>query len=132
MPARLMLWLIGLVCLSPLLSVRFTSTAAADQSAEQPLPISGSWPAGIQAFLRTESSGPVFNVLYHYGRVTSAANGAYGPNVTARRSAWFLEYQRAGATDVIAGVLHRDRGLLGDGLRMFHFGLAREASNGSF
>lgn len=89
-------------------------------------------PSGVRAYLRVESSQPVFNVLYRYGRVDAAPNGAYGPNATAPASHWYVEYQRAGATDVISGVLRGDRGLVGEGLRIFHFGLAREAPDGSF
>ncbi len=84
------------------------------------------------AFYRLESSTPVFDVLYRYGQNTPAANGAYGPNTTAPRSDWYLEYQRAGDTDVIAGVLRHDTTLISLGLRMFQFGLARQAANGSF
>jgi hypothetical protein len=83
-------------------------------------------------FDRLESSTPVFDVLYRYGQNVPAANGAYGPNTTAPRSAWYLEYQRAGGTDVIAGVLRHDTALITMGLKMFRFGLDREAANGSF
>lgn len=88
--------------------------------------------SGVKTFVAVEASKPVFDVLYHYGRVDAAPNGAYGPNTTAPRSAWFLEYQRSGGIDVIDGVLRHDAGLIAEGLRIFHFGLAREASNGSF
>ena len=90
--------------------------------------------SGLAAFVRLEESAPVFGVLYRYGKVTPAADGAYGPNVTAPRSAWFLEYQRAGSTDVIGGSLRAtpDPALVEQGLTMFHFGLAREVSDGSF
>jgi hypothetical protein len=71
-------------------------------------------------------------VVYRYGSNVPAADGAYGPNVTAPLSAWFLEYQRAGALDVIAGVLRHDPTLIEEGLRMFHYGLARQAPDGSF
>lgn len=107
-------------------------TARADPSGERPYPILDSWPPALRRFLKVETSRPVFNVLYHYGHAAAAPSGAYGPNVTAPRSAWLLEYQRAGGVDVIAGVLHRDDGLIEEGLRMFHFGLARQARNGSF
>jgi hypothetical protein len=83
-------------------------------------------------FVRMESSTPVFDVLYRYGQNVPDANGAYGANTTAPRSAWFLEYQRAGGTDVIAGVLRHDTALITIGLKMFQFGLDREAANGSF
>jgi hypothetical protein len=87
---------------------------------------------GVSAFVALESSTPVFDVLYRYGQNTAASNGAYGPNITAPRTSWYVEYQRAGGTDVIAGVLRGDTGLIDEGLKMFHFALAREARDGSF
>jgi hypothetical protein len=83
-------------------------------------------------FARIEASAPVFDVLYRYGQNVPDARGAYGPNTTAPASAWFLEYQRAGGTDVIAGVLRNDPALIATGLKMFRFGLEREAANGAF
>lgn len=83
-------------------------------------------------FIHMESSTPVFDVLYRYGQNVPAATGAYGPNISAPRSAWYLEYQRAGGTDVIAGVLRHDPTLIAVGLRIFAFGLRRETSSGSF
>lgn len=94
--------------------------------------VTSSQSSSLQQFVRVETSVPVFDVLYHYGQVDAAPNGAYGPNVTAPRSAWYLEYQRAGNIDVIDGVLRHDAGLIGKGLHIFHFGLAREVANGSF
>jgi hypothetical protein len=93
---------------------------------------SGLGAPGVKSFVRVESSLPVFDVLYRYGHNDPAPNGAYGPNVTAPRSAWFLEYQRAGGYDVIAGALRNQPALISEGLRMLRFGLAREASDGSF
>lgn len=89
---------------------------------------------GSAALTQLERSDPVFDVLYRYGQTIGAASGAYGPNVTAPRSAWYLEYQRAGAVDVIDGVIRPDTdpALVSQGLRMFHFGLARQARDGSF
>lgn len=88
--------------------------------------------SGVTAFVRMETSTPVIDVLYKYGKVDVGPNGAYGPNVTAPHSAWFLEYQRAGNVDVIDGVVRNDPSLIQEGLRIFHFGLAREAASGSF
>lgn len=84
--------------------------------------------------LGMETNPAVVNVLYRYGQNVSAANGAYGPNVTAPRSAWFLEYQRAGALDIIDGVVRPDQdpSLVRMGLSMFRFGLARQARDGLF
>jgi hypothetical protein len=79
-----------------------------------------------------ESTGPVYDVLYKFGENDAAKSGAYGPNVHAPRSAWFLEYQRVGGYDVTAGVVRQDPTLIALGLRILHFGLAREASDGSF
>jgi hypothetical protein len=88
--------------------------------------------AQVRSYLQVETSDPVVNVLYKYGSLHPAANGAYGSNVTAPPTAWFVEEQRAGATDVIDGVLRQDPALIAEGLRMFHYGLARQAPNGSF
>src|SRR5947209_7001979 len=89
-------------------------------------------PGGVQAYVRVESSTPVVNVLYRYGHNDPASSGAYGVNVTAPRSAWYIEEQRAGGTDVIAGVIRHDPSLIAEGLKMFHWGLDRQAKYGSF
>jgi hypothetical protein len=86
----------------------------------------------VGSFVRVETSTPVVDVLYRWGQVDAAPSGAYGPNTTAPRSAWFLEYQRVGGVDVVDGVLRHDTGLVEKGLQMFHFGLARQAPDGSF
>lgn len=88
--------------------------------------------SGLKTFVQVESSRPVFDVLWKYGHVDPAPNGAYGANVNAPRSAWFIEEQRAGATDVIDGVLRHEPETLAEGLKIFRYGLAREAANGSF
>ncbi|HEV3309522.1 MAG TPA: hypothetical protein VG815_03270 [Chloroflexota bacterium] len=108
------------------------TAATASGSNEQPYPISASLGPGLHDYLTIETSPGVFSVQYHYGHVTPAANGAYLSNVTAPRSAWYIEDQRYGDTDVIAGVLHDDIGLIKTGLKMFDFGLYREAPNGTF
>lgn len=88
----------------------------------------------VAAMVSVETSAPVYDVLYWAGQNTPAANGAYGPNITDPASAWYLEYQRAGAIDVLDGILRRahDPSLIELGLRIFHFGLARQAADGSF
>ncbi len=88
--------------------------------------------ASSSPFVRIESSAPVFDVLYRYGQNVPDARGAYGLNSAAPRSAWFLEDQRAGGYDIIAGVLRRDSGLIATGLKIVRFGLDRESTNGSF
>lgn len=86
------------------------------------------------ALIALERNPAVFDVLYRYGQIAGAPDGAYGPNVTAPRSAWFLEAQRAGATDLYDAVLrpNLDAGLAAAGLKLFHFGLARQSANGTF
>jgi hypothetical protein len=86
----------------------------------------------INRFVLMESTGPVYDVLYKFGQDDAAPDGAVGLNQTASRSAWYLEYQRAGGYDVTAGVVRRDAGLIELGLHILHFGLAREAPDGSF
>ena len=88
--------------------------------------------AQIRSFLRVETSDSVVEVLYKYGSVHATTSGAFGENVSAPPTAWFVEEQRAGATDVIDGVLRQDSALVAEGLRMFHYGLARESANGAF
>jgi len=100
--------------------------------AEQRYPIPASLPAGVREFLRIETSPAVFSVQYHYGHVDTAPNGAYLSNINAPRSAWYIEDQRYGDTDVIAGVLYDNVGLIRTGMKMFDFGLKREAADGSF
>jgi hypothetical protein len=87
---------------------------------------------GPAAFVELESSVPVVDVLYRAGQVTGSAGGAYGANVKAPRNAWFLEEQRAGSVDLYDGVIRDDPALITEGLRLFHYGLARQAPNGSF
>lgn len=108
------------------------SNAHADTSREHDYPISSSLPLTVQTFLRAETSENVFNVDYHYGRVTPAANGSYLENVGSSASNWYIEDQRYGDVDVIGGVLHDNLALIKTGLMMFDFGLDREAANGSF
>lgn len=89
--------------------------------------------ASAGRFIAFEHNPAVVNVLYRYGQVDEGApSGALGPNVTAPRSAWFLEEQRGGATDVIDGVFRDEPDLISEGLHIFHFGLARQARDGSF
>gem|GEM_PF-704997 len=125
---------LALLCCASLLAMPRTQAGvwAADSHAEQPYPIAPSLPANIRDFLSTEVSGPVFNVEHHYGRIAPASNGAYLDNVKASRHRWFIEDQRYGGVDLIGGILHRDRSLLNTGIRMFDFGLDREARDGSF
>lgn len=89
--------------------------------------------ASPSRFVSFEHNPAVVDVLYRYGQVNEGApSGALGPNVTAPRSAWYLEEQRGGATDVIDGVFRDQPDLITEGLHIFHFGLARQAANGSF
>lgn len=104
----------------------------ADVNAEHPYPISSSLSPGVRAFLTLESSSGVFNIEHHYGRVVPAPDGAYLNNVTAPPSAWYIEDQRYGDVDVIGGILHDNPALVKTGLRMFDFGIDREAAGGSF
>lgn len=119
------MWRLGLALLAAAATAVSVSATARSTAGAQ---------GGLPAFLRIESSAPVFDVLYRYGQVTPAPDGAYPPNTTDPRTAWYLEYQRAGAVDVIDGALRSDQDptLVATGLRMFHFGLARQAPNGSF
>jgi hypothetical protein len=88
--------------------------------------------AGVSTFVGVEKSAPVYDVLWRYGHNDAAPNGAFGVNIKAPHSAWFIEEQRAGATDVIDGVFRHEPETLAEGLKMFHFGLARQAADGSF
>jgi hypothetical protein len=88
--------------------------------------------SGVASYVRTESSSDVVNVLYRYGHNDPAASGAYGVNVAAPAHHWYIEEQRAGGTDVTAGCIRGDTALIAEGLKMFHWGLARETRNGSF
>ncbi|MGH2442361.1 MAG: hypothetical protein ACRDFX_04265 [Chloroflexota bacterium] len=89
---------------------------------------------GAQSFLRLESSPAVFDVLYRYGQNTASPDGAYGPNSTDPVSGWYVESQRAGAVNVLDGILRPDQdpSLVASGLKMFRFGLQREAPSGAF
>ncbi len=109
-------------------------TAALVALAPQSAPHSSKLSRRVNAMVRVETSAPVYDVLYWSGQNTPAANGAYGPNISDPANSWFLEYQRAGAIDVMDGILRRahDTSLIELGLRIFHFGLARQTANGSF
>jgi hypothetical protein len=106
------------------------AVACAPGGAARSAPLHGS--PGVDRFVLMESTGPVYDVLYKFGQNDAAKDGAVGPNETAPSSAWFLEYQRSGGYDVIAGILRQDPALVSLGLRILHFGLAREAPDGSF
>lgn len=99
-----------------------------------PSPSRSIWRVPETAFLRTETSAQVISVLYRYGANAPGARGAYGSNLTAPKSDWYLEDQRAGGLDVIDGIVRspQDPGLIAEGLSMFHFGLARENRRGQF
>jgi hypothetical protein len=101
-------------------------------AAERSYPIPATLSPGVRDFLRIETSSGVFSVQYHYGHVDPAPNGAYLSNINAPRTAWYIEDQRYGDIDVIAGVLHDNVALVRRGLKMFDFGLKREAPDGSF
>jgi hypothetical protein len=88
--------------------------------------------SSVSSYVHVESSPDVVNVLYRYGHNDPAASGAYGVNVAAPAKDWYIEEQRAGGTDVIAGCIRSDPALIAEGLKMFHWGLAREAQNGTF
>lgn len=94
------------------------------------------WPLGVSAsaggLIHLESSPPVFDVLYKYGQVEGQPDGAYGANVHASPHAWYIEEQRAGGVDIFDGVFRSDPSLIAEGLKILHYGLAREAANGSF
>ena len=106
--------------------------ARADSSRERAYQIASTLPLGVRTFLSLETNSNTFNVDYHYGHVNPAADGAYPSNVGSSTTAWAIEGQRYGDVDVIAGVLHHDLNLVRTGLKMFDFGLYREAPNGSF
>lgn len=109
-----------------------STPARADANAERLHALGSSAPVGVRAYLSQETDPALIRVLYQYGQISSAPDGAVGPNISAPRSRWFVEYQRAGGTAVIAGVLRKDPALVEQGLRIFQFGLDREAKNGSF
>jgi hypothetical protein len=88
--------------------------------------------SGVAAYVRLESSTAVVDVIYRYGHNDPAPSGAYGVNIKAPHTAWYLEEQRAGGTDVIGGAIRHDPALIASGLKMFHWGLTRQAADGSF
>jgi hypothetical protein len=79
-----------------------------------------------------ENSAIVFQSVYEYGANTAAPDGSYGANIHTGPRSWFLEEQRAGGLDVIAGVLRREPTLIDRGIKMFRFGLNRETAGGAF
>ncbi|HZT97603.1 MAG TPA: hypothetical protein VFB34_12285 [Chloroflexota bacterium] len=124
--------LILIVLLALLLQALPARLALADNSGEKPYAINPALPQAVQTFLRMETSDAVFNVQYRYAKITPASDGAYLQNVGSSRSNWYIEDQRYGSPDVIAGVLHENDALIRTGLKMFDFGFNREARNGSF
>jgi hypothetical protein len=123
------LWVAALIVVCS--AVGIAAHGSVGQTLQSRVP-SGLGSPGVKSFVRLESSPTVFDVLYRYGHNDPAPNGAYGPNATAPGSAWFLEYQRAGGYDIVAGALRHEPGLINEGMHMVRFGLAREASDGSF
>lgn len=88
--------------------------------------------------LAVQTSGPVAGLLYRdLGAVVAgmARSGATGVNARWERGAhdgWFIEEQRTGEVAVIGGVVTHDAAALAAAARMFDWGFARQAGDGSF
>ncbi|GAC1324808.1 MAG: hypothetical protein NVSMB22_14010 [Chloroflexota bacterium] len=113
-------------------NARVIDSRSATVRAREQVQVTMGVPPGVRAYLSQETDPALFRVLYQYGQAIAASNGAVGPNISAPRSRWYLEYQRAGGLDVIAGVMRGDTTLIDRGLLMFRYGLDREATNGDF
>ncbi|MBO3463995.1 hypothetical protein G7B40_006255 [Aetokthonos hydrillicola Thurmond2011] len=140
--------LIGWISLS-LLSISTASTVFAKefkktdskqfetpQATEQSRNISARIPH--KADFEYESSDLIANVLYK--RLSSyyksmAASGANGANVlweNKQSQNWYIEQQRYGEQLVIGGIIRNDPKAIRAGFKMFDWGFAHQAADGSF
>lgn len=85
-----------------------------------------------------ESTNLIANVLYRYPSglyKPVASNGARGANITWEQhqaEKWFIEEQRYGEERVIGGLLKNDEKAIQSGFKMFEWGFAHQARDGSF
>lgn len=85
-----------------------------------------------------ESSALITNFLYR--RLSNSyksmlPSGAYGANVnweSNQKKQWYIEEQRTGEDLVIGGLIKQDSRSIKAGFKMFDWGFARQAADGSF
>lgn len=85
-----------------------------------------------------ESTGLIANFLYkrpaslYYAMAPSGANGKNATWEQNQTGQWYIEQQRAGEVAVIGGLVKGDREAIAAGFKMFDWGFARQAADGSF
>ncbi len=89
--------------------------------------------------LKYESSGLIANVLYKdlssYSKITAPSGGAVGINASWDSHSsenWYIEEQRHGEDLVIGGLAKNNSQAISDGFKMFDWGFAHQADDGSF
>lgn len=97
-------------------------------------------PAGTAIVPTTEyqidSTNLLANTLYGYEDTSSmASDGAWSVNAdweSGKSSTWYIEQQRYGADLIISGIVHNNTTYINDGFKVFDWGFAHQASDGSF
>ncbi|MGK7878194.1 MAG: hypothetical protein AB4426_34280 [Xenococcaceae cyanobacterium] len=85
-----------------------------------------------------ESTDLIANVLYrrpaslYYAMAPSGANGVNACWERNQTGEWYIEAQRAGEVAVIGGLIKNDLAAIEAGFKMFDWGFARQAVDGSF
>jgi hypothetical protein len=81
-------------------------------------------------------ANPLEKSLYHrLANSAMAADGAVGVNARWEQDQaprWYIEEQRAGEPLILAGLIHHDAAAIDAGIKMFNWGFAHQAADGSF
>jgi hypothetical protein len=71
----------------------------------------------------------------HLDWSTIASDGADPLNASwesGKRSTWYIEQQRTGATLIIGGIVHKEQTAIQEGIKMFDWGFAHQSADGGF
>jgi len=134
-------WLAGCVLLLSLIAVTIT-TVFANELSKKPDRTRQSRQFSAQLSekidLECESTDLIAHVLYQHLSSFSksmASSGANGANVAwegNQAKTWYIEQQRYGEQLVIGGLIKNDPKAIQAGFKMFDWGFAHQASDGSF
>ena len=97
------------------------------------------WPSGIDADRKFETSEFILksaNRNPSSAALDSNTNGAYGDKNkqydATQKGPWFVDYQKAGADAIIAGLYKDDIAAIERGLKIIGWGLSQQQPDGSF
>lgn len=98
-----------------------------------------SWPSGVLGDVKFESSEFILKSANRNPGGSSLdlnANGAYGDKNkeydSTKKGSWFIDYQKAGADPIIAGIYRDDEAAIERGLKIIDWGLSQQQADGSF